>query len=58
MLIVRLTTGLGNQMYEYMAGYALARELHQELVLDIENCTRSAYGYLLDHFNIELKIQK
>ena len=52
MLIVRLTTGLGNQMYEYMAGYALARELHQELVLDIENCTRSAYGYLLDHFNI------
>lgn len=52
MLIVRLTTGLGNQMYEYMAGYALAKELHQELVLDIENCTRSAYGYLLDHFNI------
>lgn len=52
MLIIRLTTGLGNQMYEYMAGYALAKELHQELVLDIENCTRSAYGYLLDHFNI------
>lgn len=52
MLIVRLTTGLGNQMYEYMAGYAMAKELHQELVLDIENCTRSAYGYLLDHFNI------
>ena len=52
MLIVRLSTGLGNQMYEYMAGYALARELKQELVLDIEECIRSAYGYLLDHFKI------
>ncbi|MBD5449585.1 MAG: alpha-1,2-fucosyltransferase [Lachnospiraceae bacterium] len=52
MLIVRLSTGLGNQMYEYMAAYALAKELRQELVLDIEECTRSAYGYLLDHFKI------
>ena len=52
MLIVRLSTGLGNQMYEYMAGYALARELKQELVLDIEECICSAYGYLLDHFKI------
>ena len=52
MLIVRLSTGLGNQMYEYMTAYALAKELRQELVLDIEECTRSAYGYLLDHFKI------
>ncbi len=52
MLIVRLSTGLGNQMYEYMAAYALAKELKQELVLDIEECIRSAYGYLLDHFKI------
>lgn len=52
MLIVRLSTGLGNQMHEYMAGYALAKELQQELVLDIEECVCSAYGYLLDHFKV------
>ncbi len=52
MLIVRLVGGLCNQMYGYMAGYALARELKQELVLDIEECVRSAFGYSLDYFNI------
>lgn len=52
MLIVRLIGGLCNQMYGYMAGYALARELKQELVLDIEECVCSAFGYSLDYFNI------
>lgn len=52
MLIVRLLGGLCNQMYGYMAGYALAKELKQELVLDIEECVHSAFGYSLDYFNI------
>lgn len=52
MLIVRLLGGLCNQIYGYMAGYALAKELKQELVLDIEESIRSAFGYSLDYFNI------
>lgn len=52
MLIVRLLGGLCNQIYGYMAGYALAKELKQELVLDIEECVRSAFGYSLDYFSI------
>lgn len=52
MLIVRITPGLANQIYEYMSGYALAKELQQELVLDIAACTNNSFGYLLDHFKI------
>lgn len=52
MFILRLFGGLCNQIYGYMAGYALAKELKQELVLDIEECVRSAFGYSLDYFNI------
>lgn len=52
MLIVRLVGGLCNQIYGYMAGFALAKELKQELVLDIEECIHSAFGYSLDYFKI------
>lgn len=52
MLIVSISPGLANQMYEYMSAYALAKELNQELVLDISECANSAYGYLLDYFKI------
>ena len=52
MLIVRLSPGLANQMYEYAAGYALAKELNQELVLEIAECVNSPFGYLLDYFHI------
>lgn len=52
MLIVRLSPGLANEIYEYMSGYALAQELKQELVLDIASCVNNSFGYLLDYFNI------
>ena len=52
MLIVRMLTGLANQMLQYMTGYALAQELNQELVLDIALCANSSFGYLLDNFKI------
>jgi hypothetical protein len=39
-------------MMEYAAGYALARKLNQELVLDISECWKSPCGYLLDYFKI------
>lgn len=52
MVIVGLSAGLANQMYEYAAGYALAKELNQELVLDISACVKSSRGYMLDFFSI------
>lgn len=52
MLIVKISPGLANQMYEYVAAYALAKELGQELVLDISECINSTRGYLLDYFRI------
>lgn len=52
MVIMGISPGLANQMYEYAAAYALARELGQELVLDISECMNSPYGYLLDFLAI------
>lgn len=51
-IIVRLSAGLANQMYEFAAAYALSRELRKELIVDISSCYVSAWGYLLDYFNI------
>lgn len=52
MVIMGISPGLANQMYEYAAAYALARELNQELVLDISECVNAPWGYLLDFFSI------
>lgn len=52
MVIVGLSPGLANQMYEYAAAYALANELKQELVLDISECIKASRGYMLDFFSI------
>ncbi len=52
MIIARISPGLANQMYEFAAAYALSRELGKELVVDISSCYVSAWGYLLDYFNI------
>ncbi len=51
-IIARLSSGLANQMYEFAAAYALAQELGKKLVVDISSCYVSAWGYLLDYFNI------
>lgn len=52
MIIARISAGLANQMYEFAAAYALSRELGKELAVDISSCYASAWGYLLDYFNI------
>lgn len=52
MVIVRLTPGFANSIMEFCGGYALARELDEELVLDIGRCQGSAWGYLVDMLNI------
>ncbi|SHE95744.1 alpha-1,2-fucosyltransferase [Schwartzia succinivorans] len=55
MVIVRISPGLANSIYEFAAGYALSRKLKQGLVLDISECvvsSASSRGYSLDYFNI------
>jgi len=53
LIIVKMACGLANQMYTYAAGYALARELNRELVLDISACANAhGGGFCLDNFNI------
>lgn len=54
MIIVRLSPGLANQMYQFAAAYALSKELGRELIVDISSCYVSARDYLLDYFNIPL----
>lgn len=52
MIILKLAGGLANQMYIYAAGYALARELNRELVLNISLCEEQGGGFSLENFNI------
>lgn len=57
-LIVRLDGGLGNQLFQYAAGYTLARKVSARLRLDLTPLlyTRHlARDYLLDRFQIDVE---
>lgn len=52
MIICRIAGGTANQMLEFSAAYALAKELEQELLLDISYSIIQSNGYVLDSFCI------
>lgn len=53
MVIVRLMGGLGNQMFQYAAGRAVAHRNRTQLKLDVSALERdAARSYRLHHFNI------
>ncbi|MGI6656844.1 MAG: alpha-1,2-fucosyltransferase [Desulfobulbus sp.] len=52
MIILRVSPGLANSMYEFAAGYALAKVRNEPLTLDIAACISSAWSFQLDHFRI------
>lgn len=55
MVIVKISQGMANALYEFASGYALAKRLNQEMVLDISECVVSnvcGWGFPLDYFNI------
>ncbi len=57
MVIVRLMGGLGNQMFQYAAGRAVAHRNQAPLKLDVAAFERdAARSYRLHHFNIEASI--
>ncbi len=54
MVVVKIGDGLGNQMYNYVCGYSVAKHDKDSLLLDtsdVDNSTFREYG--LDSFNIE-----
>lgn len=53
MVLLKMSSGLANSMLEYAAGYALASELGQELVLDISEYENSIWPFLLDQLQID-----
>ncbi len=54
MIVVKISDGFGNQLFQYAFGYALSRKLNTELVLDatiLDN--HSSRKYELDKLNIK-----
>lgn len=52
MVILRLSTGIANEMLEYAAAYELAKKLNTELVLDLCGCRNDIRPYVLDYLAI------
>ncbi len=57
MIIVKITGGLGNQMFQYALGRALSLKLNCELVLDVSFYpNQSLRKYELSKFNIQARL--
>ncbi|MDR0912688.1 MAG: hypothetical protein LBM96_08850, partial [Methanobrevibacter sp.] len=56
MITVKITGGLGNQLFQYATARSLAHDLNTELYLDISYYSninlQEHVKYLLNHFNI------
>lgn len=55
MIIVEVTGGLGNQMFQYACGKALAKRLCTDLYLDLSWFNETSRPLHLDVFNLEIK---
>ena len=54
MVVVKIGDGLGNQLYNYACGYAVAKQTGESLKLDTSECDNSGYReYMLDKFAID-----
>ena len=53
MVVIKIGDGMGNQMFNYACGYALARRDGEKLKLDISECDNSSLrDYELDFFKV------
>lgn len=57
MVIVKILGGLGNQMFSYACGRALAEKHNTELLLDLSEYTDYSRPYMLDQFNIHYTVE-
>ena len=58
-LIIRISNGLGNQLFMYASAYAMSKELGRKLLIDNESSfysTKNISDYLLNNFNITSEI--
>ena len=53
---VEVTGGLGNQLFQYAAGRALAKRLEAQLVLDCTTREASPRKFALDRFSIQAAV--
>lgn len=54
MVVIKIGDGMGNQMFNYACGYAIARQDKEKLKLDISECDNSSLrDYELDFFKIQ-----
>lgn len=54
MVIVKIGDGLGNQIYNYVCGYAAAKHNNEALKLDTSECDNSTLrDYMLGYFNLD-----
>lgn len=54
MIVVKIGDGLGNQLYNYVCGYAAAKKTGEKLRLDTSECDNSNYrDYMLDCFKLD-----
>ncbi|MGY3802534.1 alpha-1,2-fucosyltransferase [Pigmentibacter ruber] len=57
-ITVRLRGGLGNQMFQFAAGAALAKKLNAQLFLDKSDSSLKLHHYSLEKFNLDCKYVK
>ena len=58
-LIIRISNGLGNQLFMYASAYAMSKELSRKLLIDNESSfysTKNISDYLLNNFNITSEV--
>ena len=58
-LIIRISNGLGNQLFMYASAYAMSKELSRKLLIDNESSfysNKNISFYLLNNFNITSEI--
>lgn len=54
MVVVKIGDGLGNQMFNYVCGYSVAKHDNDTLLLDTSEVDNSSFrSYGLDQFNID-----
>jgi hypothetical protein len=55
MIMIRFNGGLGNQMFQYAAGLALAEKFNTGLVADLGDYSETGHPFMLDKFRVNLK---
>ncbi|MBK9039659.1 MAG: alpha-1,2-fucosyltransferase [Bdellovibrionales bacterium] len=57
MVVTRLLGGFGNQLFQFATGYALAKQINENLVIDASAFSDyKTWPFALDNFNLRVKV--